>query len=318
MNSCYTTKDLISEAKSTDGIRFTALNNFYVQGIGTVAKVNIKEKKLREKIFELGYELTDVNYGQNPYNEKYISSFSFYKKDKKKELNIKLCEDAIRDAHRGMPSPNLSTSNINKAIALCSLCCKDALEDSFYKDVPYLKREAYLEFFPNSKYNTKIRQDIADVKSGKKRDVSAFEAITMGIAKTDIGKATIEMLKSLPTTSSDYSSNNPNQPYILNLSKGNNSTVIYEVGSYGTIEVIDGGIFTTNTSEECYYSTQLFDKNGKLKESITDPFKDNSIQFQYYDLPVKLIVNYCSDIGNKKRIVELIVNKEGRYILNIK
>lgn len=144
--------------------------------------------------------------------ENYISSFTFYKTDNQQLIKEQKCKEAIVDAHRGMPSPNLSRKNIEKAISLCKECCNDELESSFYKDVPYLKREVFLEYFPNSKYNAKIKQDIVDLQSGKKKEVGMLDALGQAYNNSAVGQSIKEIGKNLPASNSDTntSSNSAN------------------------------------------------------------------------------------------------------------
>ena len=155
------------------------------------------------------YVLEKIDYAKHQttprrgFFETYISSFSFYKIDNQQLIKEQKCREAIVDAHRGMPSPNLSRKNIEKAISLCKECCNDELEASFYKDIPYLKREVFLEYFPNSKYNAKIRQDIADLQSGKKREVGMLDALGQAYNNSAVGQSIKEIGKNLPASNSE-------------------------------------------------------------------------------------------------------------------
>lgn len=165
------------------------------------------------------YVLEKIDYAKHQttprrgFFENYISSFSFYKTDNQQLIKEQKCKEAIVDAHRGMPSPNLSRKNIEKAISFCKECCNDELEASFYKDVPYLKREVFLEYFPNSKYNAKIRQDIADLQSGKKREVGMIDALGQAYNNSAVGQSIKEIGKNMPASNSETNNTSNSSNY---------------------------------------------------------------------------------------------------------
>ena len=120
-----------------------------------------------------------------------------------------------------------------------------------------------------------------------------------------------------------YRDNSESPSYTLRLSKGNNSTV-YEDSTYNEtafINVIDGGDWAfSHLNSKCSYSTRVYDKNGKLVKSYDDPASDNSIggPILYSDqLPVKVVVNYCKYKSTEREIVELRINKGGKFKLQL-
>lgn len=209
LSSCgVSLEKLIKNAgKETNSHRYVATVPRQVIITNHPVPVNIPLKKVEDFFnkhpeYILDETTTSANYNRN-------RTIYFYKQEDNlimiKEQNEKTCREAIVDAHRGMPSPNLSRKNIEKAISLCKECCNDELEASFYKDVPYLKREVFLEYFPNSKYNAKIRQDIADLQSGKKKEVGMLEALGQAYNNSAVGQSIKEIGKNLPASNLEAS-----------------------------------------------------------------------------------------------------------------
>lgn len=124
-------------------------------------------------------------------------------------------------------------------------------------------------------------------------------------------------------TSSEYSSANSSGPYKFIVNNGNNSTVEHRDQHFyaAHIDVIDGGTFSSNTNDDCYYSTTLYDKDNKIIKTYKNPFDDNGIggpKFESWHLPGKIIVTYCPEYSKKPQRVELHIYKGGSYTINLK
>jgi len=105
---------------------------------------------------------------------------------------------------------------------------------------------------------------------------------------------------------------------LIESEKGIANVYVLQSNSVAYISVEDGGLTSSNVKSD-NYSTIVYDRNGKIKKSYNSPYDDNGIgspSLNLSELPGKIIVNYYSSSGNKRR-VELKIKKAGNYTLKI-
>lgn len=313
LNSCGVSLEKLVEnnsQKDNNTGRYSVQNVYFAQDARRTRLYHTSksEAEIREWFYENKPNYTFM--GVSGLRPGTVDYFYFVKNEDKidyyKKQDEKACRDAIVDAHRGMPSPNLSRKNIEKAISLCKECCKDELEASFYKDVPYLKREVFLEYFPDGKFASKVKQDIADLKSGKKKEVGMLEALGQVYDNSAVGQTVKEIGKALPSSSSqtNNTTSSPNYDVIqqvnvkrfeftkedgqinyssFNLSVGcNDYTHKYdEETSKFTVQYISGDTnYTTHTDIASFkdeISTKYFSQSDGAYVTITFYDKDNEL-----------------------------------------
>lgn len=177
-----------------------------------IISYDIDEKTLIKDLRSVGYlyiGVDDILNEDSAYKIKYnyrIKRYFFYKPSlahlkalEEKEEHDKAMADCLEKIRISKRITGINTKLFNEAVSDCSYCCQDALEYGYYKEVPgYLKREDFIRLFPNSKYNAKIKQDIADIQSGKKREVSMFEALGQAYNNSAVSQAVQEVSKAIP------------------------------------------------------------------------------------------------------------------------
>jgi hypothetical protein len=255
----------------------------------------------------------------------FVKTVDFEAYQKKKEYDEKYtnCKNAIVDAHRGMPSPNLSRKNIEKAISLCKECCNDELEASFYKDLPYLKREVFLEYFPNSKYNAKIRQDIADLQSGKKKEVGMLEALGQAYNNSAVGQSIKEIGKNIPASNSemDNSSNSANYEIIeqVNVKRFEFTTEQGQINASSLNLSVGCNDYSHQYNEETSkFSVQYISGDTNYRTNTDIASFNNEIDNKYFsqqDGAFVIIVFYNKD--NEIVVLKLKFKNGGYYRLEV-
>lgn len=180
---------------------------------------------------------------------------------------------------------------------------------TFVKSENLVNRKNYLEILKTPLQNSS-RYSLTEILEGV-NDFLKIPEVQAG------GKFIADKVRSALKTPT-YDTKLDSSVFDFTLSENNYSTLIYNVHfSTSIINISDGGIFSSNTNDDCLYSVVLYDKYDNLTMSSNDPFKDD-LSIQSDKLPAKVVVRYCSSVSTKSKKVELLIKKGGNYIISLR